>query len=61
MYLAIHRPKKLYTWAGMLTPKKSLFDQNRTVDRSRLMNRLDLIEDEIQKQVLGTLVEMFAE
>ena len=38
-----------------------VLDQIRTVDKSRLMKRLGVIDHEIQKQVLGMLAEMFAE
>jgi mRNA interferase MazF len=38
-----------------------VLDQIRTVDKSRLVKRLGLIDDQVQKQVLGTLAEMFAE
>ena len=38
-----------------------VLDQIRTVDKSRLANRLGLIGPEIQKQVLDMLAEMFAE
>ncbi len=38
-----------------------VLDQIRTVDKSRLVKRLGVIDHEIQKQVLGMLAEMFAE
>lgn len=38
-----------------------VLDQIRTLDKSRLMKRLGVIDHEIQKQVLGMLAEMFAE
>ena len=38
-----------------------VLDQIRTVDKSRLVRRLGLIDSGIQKQVLVTLAEMFAE
>ena len=38
-----------------------VLDQIRTVDKSRLVKRLGVIDHEIQKQVLGMLTEMFAE
>jgi mRNA interferase MazF len=38
-----------------------VLDQIRTVDKSRLVKRLGVIDQEIQKQVLGMLTEMFAE
>ncbi len=38
-----------------------VLDQIRTIDKSRLVRRLGLISTEIQKQVLETLAEMFAE
>lgn len=38
-----------------------VLDQIRTVDKSRLVKRLGVIDHEIQKQVLGVLAEMFAE
>lgn len=38
-----------------------VLDQIRTVDKSRLVKRLGVISPAIQKQVLVTLAEMFAE
>lgn len=38
-----------------------VLDQIRTVDKSRLVKKLGLIDPEIQNQVLGMLSEMFAE
>ena len=38
-----------------------VLDQIRTVDKSRLVRRLESISPEIQKQVLDTLADMFAE
>lgn len=38
-----------------------VLDQLRTVDKKRLVKRLGEIAQETQKQVLATLVEMFAE
>ena len=38
-----------------------VLDQIRTVDKSRLVKRLGRIDPETQKEVLGTLGEMFAE
>lgn len=38
-----------------------VLDQIRTVDKSRLVKRLGLIDPGIQKQVLEKLAEMFAE
>ena len=38
-----------------------VLDQIRTVDKSRLVKRLESIGPEIQKQVLEKLAEMFAE
>jgi mRNA interferase MazF len=38
-----------------------VLDQIRTVDKSRLVKRLGVIDPGIQKQVLDTLAEIFAE
>jgi mRNA interferase MazF len=38
-----------------------VLDQIRTVDKSRLVKKLETISPETQKQVLVTLAEMFAE
>ena len=38
-----------------------VLDQIRTVDKSRLVKRLGMIDPEIKKQILDTLAEMFAE
>jgi mRNA interferase MazF len=38
-----------------------VLDQIRTVDKSRLVRKLGQIAPQVQKQVLATLVEMFAE
>ena len=38
-----------------------VLDQIRTVDKSRLVKRMGIIDPSIQKQVLVTLAEMFAE
>jgi len=38
-----------------------VLDQIRTVDKSRLVKRMGILDSRIQKQVLVTLAEMFAE
>ncbi|WP_347242429.1 type II toxin-antitoxin system PemK/MazF family toxin [Nostoc sp. FACHB-888] len=38
-----------------------VLDQIRTVDKNRLVKKLDQIDSDEQKAVLGTLAEMFAE
>ncbi len=38
-----------------------VLDQIRTIDKSRLINRVDIISINIQKKVLNVLSEMFAE
>jgi mRNA interferase MazF len=38
-----------------------VLEQIRTVDKSRLVKRIGIIDSRIQKQVLVTLAEMFAE
>lgn len=37
-----------------------VLDQIRTVDKSRLVKQLGILEDEAQKKVLSVLLEMFA-
>jgi mRNA interferase MazF len=38
-----------------------VLDQIRTVDKSRLVKRMGILDSRVQKQVLVTLAEMFAE